>query len=248
MLEKSNCNIEKYKYLFLNFRIILGGIVISFFLCLGYGMYKQKYHPSKMYQFIWDVGINNQNQPKPNSGSGNYEFDGYATNVDRYRGYGPETFNKLGFNPLEDNEAYYNANTNGWQDFKRMLGQYGTLFRIPFSSNYNSIYNLFSGKVWLIDPDIEAAEEYDDAMKLCLSTRGGFWEIITNNFIYSAFPYGTMIFWVALYFFTSTIFLYLSIKKKLIYKYSRIILDFISILLLLAFISICFYVLIENNN
>jgi len=247
MLEKSNFNIEKYKYLLLNFRIILGVIVISFIFCLAYGMYKQKYHPSKMYQFIWDVGIKNQKQPKP-TGFGNYEFDGYATNVDRYRGYGRETFNKLGFNPLEDNEAYYNANTTGWQDFMRMWGQYGTLFRIPFSSNYDAIGNLFTGKVNLMDPDVEAAEEYDNAMKLCLSTRGGIWEIITNNFIYSAFPYGTIMFWVALYFFISTTFLFLSTKKKLIYKYSGISLDFISIMLLLAFILISFFVLIEKIN
>jgi hypothetical protein len=246
MLEKSNFNIEKYKYLLLNFRIILGVIVISFIFCLAYGMYKQKYHPSKMYQFIWDVGINNQKQPKP-TGFGNYEFDGYSTNVDRYRGYGIETFNKLGFNPLEDNEAYYNANTTGWQDFIRMWGQYGTLFRIPFSSNYDAIGNLFTGKVNLMDPDVEAAEEYDNAMKLCLSTRGGIWEIITNNFIYSAFPYGIFIFWLSLYFLISTIFLYLSTKKKLIYKYAGISLDFIGIILLLAFILIIFIALIEKN-
>ena len=247
MPEKSNCNIEEYKHLFLNFKIILGVIVISFILCLAYGMYKQKHHPSKMYQFILDVGIRNQNQPKP-KGFGNYEFDGYATNVDRYRGYGEETFNNLGFNPLEENEAYYNANTSGWQDFKRMSGQFGTLFGSAFMSNYHSVYNAITGKHSLLDADEIASREYDDAMKLCLSTRGGIWEIITNNFIYSAFPYGIIIFWVALYFFISTIFLYLSTKKKFIYRFFKIILDFISILLLLAFVLICFYVLIKKNN
>ena len=42
---------------------------------------------------------------------GDYDFDQYTSNVSRYRGYGPETFNRLGFNPLSDsNEKYFNEN------------------------------------------------------------------------------------------------------------------------------------------
>lgn len=113
---------------------------------------------------------------------GNYEFDQYTTNVDRYRGYGKETFNKLGFNPLEENESYYNANTTGWQDFGRMTGQFGTLFASSFMSNYHAVYNYFSGHVGLMDADTEAAREFNKAMSLGSSGRGG-WEGSSTNFV-----------------------------------------------------------------
>lgn len=184
---------EKYKYLLHNIKIVFGIIVLSFILCFIYGMFKQKYHPSKM-----------------------YEFDGYATNVDRYRGYGKETFNKLGFNPLDDNEAYYNANTTGWQDFGRMTGQFGALFASSFMSNYHAVYNYFSGHVGLMDAETEAAEKYNEALKLGLSTRGGIWEIITNNFIYSAFPYGNFVFWFIILTITLLIFRPISPTNRVI--------------------------------
>jgi hypothetical protein len=40
---------------------------------------------------------------------------------DRYHAYGQETFDKIGFSPLLDNESIYNANTSGWDDFSRMM-------------------------------------------------------------------------------------------------------------------------------
>jgi hypothetical protein len=103
---------------------------------------------------------------------GNYEFDQYATNVDRYRGYGASTFNKLGFNPLEDNETYYNKNTNGLQDFRRMSGEFGGLFSTGFTSNYNSIGRLFSGEDYLT-PATEDSDAYERAIKLGSSSKGG---------------------------------------------------------------------------
>jgi len=103
---------------------------------------------------------------------GNYEFDQYATNVDRYRGYGASTFNKLGFNPLEDNETYYNKNTNGLQEFRRMSGEFGGLFATGFMSNYNSIGRLFSGEDYLT-PATEDSDAYERAIKLGSSSKGG---------------------------------------------------------------------------
>ena len=126
----------------------------------------------------------------PALAGGNFEFGSVETNVDRYRGYGKETFNKLGFNPLEDNEKYYNANTTGWQDFKRMTGQYGTLFRSAFSSNKHAVENFFSGKVNLIDPDIEAAEEFEKAMALGSSSKSTAMGKFTNFSLNSAYAVG----------------------------------------------------------
>ena len=39
----------------------------------------------------------------------------------RYKAFGDETFHKLGFHPLLDNEGIYNANTTGWQQAARMI-------------------------------------------------------------------------------------------------------------------------------
>jgi hypothetical protein len=125
---------------------------------------------------------------------GNYEFDQYTTNIDRYRGYGKKVFNEIGFNPLEENEDHFNANTTGWQDFKRMTGQWGTLFGSSFVSNYTSIYNFFSGNVSPIDPDVEAAREFEKAMALGSSTKtgglDGAWGAATNFTLNTAYAAG----------------------------------------------------------
>jgi hypothetical protein len=127
-------------------------------------------------------------QVDPMLAAGEYTFDQYATNVDRYRGYGKSTFNKLGFNPLDDNEVYYNANTSGFQDFKRMTGQFGTLFGTAFFSNYRAVQNFFTGGSGF-DPDIEAAEEYEKAMRLGMSSKETVWGKTSNfalNMAYTA--------------------------------------------------------------
>lgn len=121
---------------------------------------------------------------------GNYEFDQFTTNVDRYRGYNRKVFNEVGFNPLEENEDHFNANTTGWQDFKRMTGQWGTLFGSSFVSNYKSVYNFFSGDVSPIDPDVAAAREFEKAMALGSSSRGGFSGSATNFALNTAYAAG----------------------------------------------------------
>jgi hypothetical protein len=121
---------------------------------------------------------------------GNYEFDQYTSNVDRYRGYGKETFNKIGFNPLEENEDHFNANTSNWQDFKRMTGQFGTLFGSAFMSNYHSVYNAVTGKHSLLDEDEEYGRMYTKAMELGSSSKGGFSGAATNFALNMAYATG----------------------------------------------------------
>ena len=121
---------------------------------------------------------------------GNFEFDQYVTNVDRYRGYGKKVFNQIGFNPLEENESHFNENTTGWQDFKRMTGQWGVLFASSFKSNYVSVYNFFGGDVGPTDPDVEAARTFEKAMALGSSSRGGGWGAATNFSLNTAYAVG----------------------------------------------------------
>jgi hypothetical protein len=151
-------------------------------------LYQKGLNIAKNYQASLPVKFYEARNPA--LAGGNYEFGAVESNVDRYRGYGKETFNKLGFNPLEDNEAYYNSNTTGWQDFKRQWGQYGTLFKSSFASNYNSVGNFFSGKVGLMDPDIEAAEEFEKAMALGSSSKSTPMGKLTNFTLNTAYAVG----------------------------------------------------------
>jgi hypothetical protein len=50
-----------------------------------------------------------------------YGYDSSPKNTfrDRYKGYGQETFNKIGFNPLINNEAWFNQNTTFGDDLSR---------------------------------------------------------------------------------------------------------------------------------
>jgi len=128
----------------------------------------------------------------PRLAFGDYEFDQYTTNVDRYRGYGKETFNRLGFNPLDDNEKYYNENTSNWQDFKRMTGQFGTLFGSAFSSNYRSIGNFLSNDQDVLSPDLDGAATFEKAMKIGMSSKKGVRAWGTNFALNTAYTAGIM--------------------------------------------------------
>ena len=121
-----------------------------------------------------------------------YEFDQYTTKVDRYRGYGATTFNRLGFNPMEDNEEYYNANTSGWQDFKRMSGQYGDLFSTAFTSNYKTFGDWISGKENLLDADEELDDQMARANELGMSSKKGIGAFATNLSLQTAYTVGIL--------------------------------------------------------
>lgn len=121
-----------------------------------------------------------------------YEFDQYKTKVDRYMGYGKATFNKLGFNPLDDNEAYYNANTTGWQDFKRMWGQYDNLFGTAFMSNYKTFKDWVTGTENLRDPDEELDDQMAKANELGMSSKKGAWAFTTNLTLQTAYTVGIL--------------------------------------------------------
>lgn len=135
-----------------------------------------------------------QTKRDPRLSAGRFEYDQFVTNVDRYRGYGKSTFNKLGFNPLEDNEGYYNANTNWYQDYRRMGSHMLSLFGSSFVDNSTpyGVYNLFSSDE--MDSagifDVEAAENQGKHMRLGASSKGGITEFGNNFLLNSAFSFG----------------------------------------------------------
>ena len=105
----------------------------------------------------------------------------------RYLGYGQEKFDKIGFTPLRDNEALYNAKTTGWDDFKRMMTHsFVPLFTAGFVSGPKSLINALQGD---FSSDTDDAKIYEEAAAIGSSTKGGVAGFLTNqvmNFGYTA--------------------------------------------------------------
>ena len=98
-------------------------------------------------------------------------FSKEAVAFDRY--YNHPNFDELGFNPYRDNEAYYNANSTMGDDLVRMLPQLGNQALSGFKSAYRSMGDIFQGQNYFTTPDLETANEFEDAMEIGMSSRGG---------------------------------------------------------------------------
>ncbi len=98
-------------------------------------------------------------------------FSKEAVAFDRY--YNHPNFDELGFNPYRDNEAYYNANSTMGDDLVRMLPQLGNQALSGFKSAYRSIGDIFQGQNYITTPDLETANEFEEAMEIGMSSRGG---------------------------------------------------------------------------
>jgi len=113
-----------------------------------------------------------------------------ASNFMRY--YEHPDFANLGFTPYANMEEYYNANSTIWDDMARMSSQYTSLAGSGFTSVYRSIGDWFDGDSYWSSPDLDSALEFEDAMAIGNSTRGGgmAW---TNNFLLnSAYTVGIL--------------------------------------------------------
>lgn len=105
----------------------------------------------------------------------------------RYKGFGQETYNKIGFDPLLNNEQIYNQNTSGWDDAKRWLtNSAAPMFGLGVMDPLNSYKSALSGD---IGASTEAAKDYEYYNMLGYSTRGGvagFGVNMLNSVSYSA--------------------------------------------------------------
>ena len=103
------------------------------------------------------------------------------TQFDRY--YNHPSFAKLGFHPYRNNEEFYNENSSAWSDTGRMFGQLTKLTGTGFASSYRS---------WFEDDvmDLESAIEYEDAVRIGSSSRGGFAGGINNFVLNSGYTLG----------------------------------------------------------
>ena len=111
-----------------------------------------------------------------------------AVNFDRF--YEHPKFAELGFHPYSNNEEYYNANSDIYDDMSRMWGQFGNLVGSGFTSVYRSVGDLFDSDPYFTAPDLNTANEFEDAMAIGMSTREGFGGFANNLLLNSGYTVG----------------------------------------------------------
>lgn len=111
-----------------------------------------------------------------------YAYDASPTGTfrDRYKAYGQETFNKVGFHPLIDNETWFNQNTTFGDDLSRWATHSAwpmfTKGIIDPIKSYKSVIN--GDGLFAADP--EGARDYQYYNALAQSTKGGFGGFTVN--------------------------------------------------------------------
>ncbi len=106
----------------------------------------------------------------------------------RYQSYGQETFDKIGFSPLRDNESLYNSRTTMLEDRVRMLKHsLLPLLTSGLVAGPKSLYKMATGD--FTGTDLEEASQYKEAAAIGQSSKGGLGGFTNNmimNFGYSA--------------------------------------------------------------
>lgn len=106
----------------------------------------------------------------------------------RYKAYGAEIFDKVGFSPTRDNEANFNAQTTVADDWKRMMTHsFVPLFNRGFVSGYKSLGKMLKGD--FTSGDVEDARLYEEAAAIGQSSKKGILPFLSNtqmNFGYTA--------------------------------------------------------------
>ena len=106
------------------------------------------------------------------------------------RYYEHPDFAELGFTPYANMESYYNANSTIWDDMSRMSGEFGSLVGSGFSSVYRSMGDLFDDDAYFSAPDIDSGLEFEDAMAIGNSSRGGALAFTNNLLLNSGYTFG----------------------------------------------------------
>ena len=131
------------------------------------------------------------NQSKGTYG-GTYNYNaGPSGNAyyNRYHAYGQEKFDRIGFSPLQDNEAIFNGQTSRWNDFSRMMTHsFMPLFGNAFVSGPKSLVQMLQGDFTSVDT--EGAKLYEEAAGIGQSTKGGLFGFFNNTAMSSAYTAG----------------------------------------------------------
>ncbi len=124
-----------------------------------------------------------------------YTFDSSPKGAfkDRYKAYGQETYNRIGFSPLIDNEAWYNDNTTLGDDLTRTMRTAALpMLGLGFMSPLHSYGNMLQGNS-PFDTSDEEASEYDYLNQLAYSSKGGMGGFTNNLVLSSAYSAGILL-------------------------------------------------------
>jgi hypothetical protein len=106
---------------------------------------------------------------------------------DKYKAYGNETFDRIGFSPFKNNDAEFNAGTGFMSEYKRSITHsMAPLFARGFTSGVKSLGRALQGD---FGDDPEEATGYARAAAIGNSTKGGFVGFTNNlgvSFAYTA--------------------------------------------------------------
>ena len=114
-----------------------------------------------------------------------YSFDAspQGAHMARYKAYGQETFDRIGFNPELNNEAIFNEQTTMVDDYVRMFTHSAwPMLKLGFMSPLKSYGKMFTGDT---ASDRDQAFDYEEYNAIGYSTKGGLGGF-TNNVLNSA--------------------------------------------------------------
>ena len=97
----------------------------------------------------------------------------------RYAAYGQKKFDEIGFSPLRDNEAMFNAKTTMGDDFSRMMkNSFVPLFSRGFVAGPKSLVKMMQGD---FSADLEDARAYENAAAIGQSSKKGLGAFFNNT-------------------------------------------------------------------
>ena len=138
----------------------------------------------RMIKFTLDANQATENAGKPaDSVSFNTPQVAGIKQSNFMRFYEHPEFKNLGFSPYANNDEYYNANSTAWDDLGRTLGSFSSLVGTGFKSVYRGLSDPFG-------PDLKSAREFEEAMSIGSSTRGGFTGFANDLLLNSGYTFG----------------------------------------------------------
>jgi hypothetical protein len=91
---------------------------------------------------------------------------------DRYKAYGQETYNRVGFDPFINNEENFTNQTTTYDDAKRWMTSAALpMVGLGFMDPLNSYKDAFTGKMF--EGNTDSAKDYEYYNMLGYSSRGG---------------------------------------------------------------------------
>jgi len=124
-----------------------------------------------------------------------YGYDTSPKNTfrDRHKAYGQETFNRIGFNPLIDNEAWFNAHTTFGDDLSRFWNHAAwPMLTKGFMDPILSYKSIMEGN-GLFNADEQSAKDYEYYNAIGQSSKGGLGGFTVNLFNSASYSMGILL-------------------------------------------------------